>query len=208
VERRGRWCCCTRLPPDSCLRTAAVREYKQTANLCAEAGFVFKPMFIEARAGGMSKIVRGVLDWIAVQSAAAHHLEHRSAVSLRITQHISCILHRETARAILRPTGEATSTCRSLPSGWDVPQRVRGSRFVLRSPCCKILRVHLRGRCWGWCLRVWHMCVREVACVWGACVCVCVCACTCASVGAHVSAFNRACWRMRLHVRLQACSHA
>jgi hypothetical protein len=76
----------------------AKRDYKQTHRLCSEAGFLFVPMVVEAHAGGWSKTARGVLDWIAAQAAAIQH-EDPSRVSLKIAQRISCVLHRENARA-------------------------------------------------------------------------------------------------------------
>jgi hypothetical protein len=96
----------------------AKREYKQTNTLCSEAGFRFVPMVVEAHGGGFSKTVRGMIDWIAVQAAAIHH-ECPSKVSLKIAQRMSCILHRETARAILRRTAPTAAPDRAPPSGWD-----------------------------------------------------------------------------------------
>jgi hypothetical protein len=94
------------------------REYKQTNRLCSEAGFIFIPMVVEAHAGGWSKTARAVLDWIAAQAAAAQHGDP-STVSLKIAQRISCVLHRENARAILRRAPAAVLSGRAPPSGWD-----------------------------------------------------------------------------------------
>jgi hypothetical protein len=94
------------------------REYKQTHRLCSDAGFLFVPMVVEAHAGGWSKTARVVLDWIAAQGAAVHH-ENPSTVSLKIAQRISCVLHRENARAVLRRTPTVVSNSTTPPSGWD-----------------------------------------------------------------------------------------
>jgi hypothetical protein len=95
------------------------REYKQTQTLCSEAGFLFVPMVVEAHAGGLSKTARGVLDWIATQAAAVHH-ENPSTVSLKIAQRISCVLHRENARAVLKRTPGVVPNNMASPSGWDM----------------------------------------------------------------------------------------
>ena len=93
------------------------REYKQTASSCEAAGFGFIPLIFEALGGGFSSTARGVLSWVARQAAAAHNSEPGTE-SLRVAQRISCTLHRENARAILRrsqpPAAEETQ-----PSGWD-----------------------------------------------------------------------------------------
>jgi hypothetical protein len=99
----------------------AKRTYKDTDQLCSEAGFLFVPMVVEAHAGGWSKTARNMLDWIALQAAAAHH-EDPSAVSLRIAQRISCVLHRENARAVLRRTRELVASDMAPPSGWDAAE--------------------------------------------------------------------------------------
>jgi hypothetical protein len=52
------------------------------------------------------------------QAAAVHH-ESPSTVSLKIAQRISCVLHRENARAVLRRTPAVVSYNTSPPSGWD-----------------------------------------------------------------------------------------
>ena len=93
------------------------REYKNTAEICKEAGFCFMPMVIEAHGGGWSPTARRVLAWLARQGAAAN-LEAPAAVSLRIAQRTSCILQRENARAILRRTA-AEALAPAQPSGWD-----------------------------------------------------------------------------------------
>ena len=73
------------------------REYKDTAQLCNDAGFAFCPMVVEAHAGGWSPLTRAKFDWLARVQAASHH-EDPSVVSLRIAQRISCALQRERMR--------------------------------------------------------------------------------------------------------------
>jgi hypothetical protein len=79
------------------------REYLNTAQACEAAGFRFVPMVFEAHGGAWSPTARGILDWIAQQVAVVQH-EPAHTVSFRIAQRISCTLHRENARAILRRT--------------------------------------------------------------------------------------------------------
>ena len=93
------------------------REYKDTAQLCREAGFTFSPMVLEAHAGGWSPLTRHTFDWLAKAQAASQH-EDPSTVSLRIAQRISCTLQAENARAILQRTVGPSSAERP-PSGWD-----------------------------------------------------------------------------------------
>ena len=93
------------------------REYKDTAQLCLEAGFTFSPMVLEAHAGGWSPLTRHTFDWLAKAQAASQH-EDPSIVSLRIAQRISCTLQAENARAILQRTVGPSSAERP-PSGWD-----------------------------------------------------------------------------------------
>ena len=93
------------------------RWFKDTSQSCEASGFKFVPMVVEAHGGGWSPLARTTIDWISKQQALSLN-EDPSAVSLRIAQRISCTLHRENARAILRrsavPQGPAF-----LPSGWD-----------------------------------------------------------------------------------------
>ena len=58
-----------------------------------------------------------MFDWIS-KSQAINMFEDAASVSLRIAQRISCTLHKENARAILRRS--ATSAAPGvLPSGWE-----------------------------------------------------------------------------------------
>ena len=80
-------------------------------------GFKFIPLVLEAHGGGWSPLLRATVDYIARLQAASQY-EVSSMVSLKIAQCISCTLHRENARAILRRTA-GPSDSSSLPSGWD-----------------------------------------------------------------------------------------
>ena len=92
------------------------RDYKNTAQLCAEAGLCFAPMVMEAHSGGWSPAARGVLDWIAQQSAAANN-EDPATVSLRVSRRMSATLHRENMRAISKRSAEQAPA--GFDSGWD-----------------------------------------------------------------------------------------
>ncbi len=65
--------------------------------MCAQAGFKFVPMVMEAH-GAWSPAARRVLDWIAGELSATSG-ESRGVVCLRMAQRKSCILHRENAHA-------------------------------------------------------------------------------------------------------------
>jgi hypothetical protein len=92
------------------------REHLRTAAQCAAIGLRFTPVVFEGHAGGWSPRARGVVDWMARQGAAARGEPHGD-VSLRIAQRISCTLHREAARAVLRRTCEAAPRPRPGPWG-------------------------------------------------------------------------------------------
>ena len=93
------------------------REYKNTAQLCNDAGFAFSPVVFEAHAGGWSAFARAKFDRLAKAQAASQN-EDPSTVSLRIAQRISCALQRENARAILqRWVGIPDSS--HFPGGWE-----------------------------------------------------------------------------------------
>ena len=96
---------------------AMKRSFKDTAQMCESEGFVFTPMVLEAHSGGLSPTFRSAVDWIAKRQATCQH-EDPEFVSLKIAQRISCTLHRENARAILRTAG-APSASPFPPSGWE-----------------------------------------------------------------------------------------
>ena len=93
------------------------REYKNTAQLCNDAGFAFSPAVFEAHAVGWSPLARAKFDRLAKAQAASQN-EDPSTVSLRIAQRISCALQRENARAILQRSVEIPDSSH-LPEGWD-----------------------------------------------------------------------------------------
>ena len=93
------------------------RGFKGTADLCEAAGFKFVPLVVEAHGGGWSSSTRATVDFIANTQAACHH-DDVATVSLKIAQRISCTLHRENARAVLRRTAVPVAPS-FLPSGWD-----------------------------------------------------------------------------------------
>jgi len=93
------------------------RNFDSTEELCSAAGFRFVPIVFEAHGGGWSPMARGLVDWVARQSAARNQEEPGSA-SLRIAQRISCALQRENARAILARAGEPGAQ-QPLSADWD-----------------------------------------------------------------------------------------
>ena len=93
------------------------RNYSNTEELCSAAGFRFVPIIFEAHGGGWSPMARGLVDWVARQSAARNQEEPGSA-SLRIAQRISCALQRENARAVLSRVGDAGAQ-QPLSADWD-----------------------------------------------------------------------------------------
>lgn len=91
-------------------------DLEPTETLCLRRGFAFVPMVIEAHSGGWSKKARQVLDTIARHAASAQRRSH-DEVSLDIAQRLSCSLHRETARAVLRRL--AARDDQPEASAWD-----------------------------------------------------------------------------------------
>ena len=76
-------------------------------------------MVLEAHRGGWSPLLRKVFDWISKQQALVTN-EEQAVVSLRVAQRISCTLHRENARAILRRQAKLSDNTFQLNS-WDDP---------------------------------------------------------------------------------------
>ena len=72
-----------------------------TGEACAQAGFDFVPMVMEAHGGGWGAGARKVIGDIARCVATARNIDP-AAASLDIAQRISVALHRENARAILK----------------------------------------------------------------------------------------------------------
>ena len=79
----------------------AKETHLDTKRKCLEVGLTFTPVVFEAHGGGFGKAARRVLDCIANQQMLAGAWS-AEGVSLKIAQRISCTLHRETARAILK----------------------------------------------------------------------------------------------------------
>ena len=101
------------------------KTYKDTEKQCEAQGIEFKPMVVEAHAGGMPPHLRKVIERIAEETAPLHFQE-KEVVSLRIAQRISVSLQRETARAVLRR--QRTDFDDVPTSGWDaVPEEDRGA---------------------------------------------------------------------------------
>ena len=94
------------------------RSCKDTAASCEAAGFKFVPLVVEAHGGGWSPSTRATVDFISRTRSACQH-EDVASVSLRIAQRISCTLHKENARAVLRRAAVPAAPS-FLPSGWDV----------------------------------------------------------------------------------------
>ena len=90
------------------------RVFIDTASQCSRAGIHFCPLVIEAVGGGWSEALRSVVSWIASESNRNSSVGH-SDTSFKIAQRISCALHRENARAILKRAPEQTGPpCSSL----------------------------------------------------------------------------------------------
>ena len=81
------------------------RGFLDTASQCAKAGIHFCPLVIEAVGGGWSEALRSVVSWIASESGR-HSSSRLSDTSFKIAQRISCALHQENARAILKRVPE------------------------------------------------------------------------------------------------------
>ena len=77
-------------------------SYERTRQQCQDAGIDFCPVVVEAHSGALEKGARIVLHRIAKQACPEEsELAIHQAVE-RTTQHVSIILQRENARAVLR----------------------------------------------------------------------------------------------------------
>ena len=93
---------------------ARKNSFLDTASQCTKAGITFCPLVLEAVGGGWSDALRSVVAWIASESKRSGPTDGSDA-SFKIAQRISCTLHRENARAILKRAPEQLgSHCRSL----------------------------------------------------------------------------------------------
>ena len=104
-----------RTPQPSLVCSPLLRLAREdTASQCSHAGIHFCPLVLEAVGGGWSEALRSVVSWIASESNRNSSVSH-SDTSFKIAQRISCALHRENARAILKRAPEqAMSPCSSL----------------------------------------------------------------------------------------------
>ena len=84
---------------------ARKRTFLDTASQCLSAGITFCPLVIEAVGGGWSDALRSVVSWIASEGKR-NSSDGCSDASFKIAQRISCTLHRENARAILKRAPE------------------------------------------------------------------------------------------------------
>ena len=86
------------------------KEYKNTAQLCAETGFDFTPVVFEAHGGSWSLSARQLFDNVA-KAQRSLYKDAGECLSLRMAQRMSVTLHRESARAILRRSHEPVPAC-------------------------------------------------------------------------------------------------
>ena len=108
------FCALVRLRPILRLLRSRKKTFLNTASQCAQAGISFCPLVIEAVAGGWSDALRSDVYWITCESDRCSPVRGSDA-SFKIAQRISCALHRENARAILKRASEQTgSHCCSL----------------------------------------------------------------------------------------------
>ena len=80
-------------------------SFQNTASQVAALGATFRPLVLEACGGGWSPALREVIAWVSIESRALVGDTPRDG-SLRIAQRISCTLHRENARAVVRRAPE------------------------------------------------------------------------------------------------------
>jgi len=77
------------------------RQHQDTARQCAEQGFTFLPMVVEAHGGGWGREARRAFGVLAKRVADATG-EDAAVVADQQAQRLSVSLHRENARAVLR----------------------------------------------------------------------------------------------------------
>ena len=77
------------------------RSRKDTAAECQRQGLAFLPFVVEAHGGGLGLVARRVMAHIAKAGAAVEgeEVEWKAA---SVVRRISCSVHRENARAVLR----------------------------------------------------------------------------------------------------------
>ena len=97
------------------------KTYKDTAQQCTTVGFTFCPMVLEAHGGAWAPSARRVWDSIARRASSAWN-DGQESTSLKLAQRLSCSLHRESARAILRRLDEGDLAL--PPPAWDLEAQV------------------------------------------------------------------------------------
>ena len=81
-------------------------SYKDTTNSCQAEGMSFILMIMEASGGGWGPMARGVWSELAKSSAlATGELQTNTSSAIMLRQRLSMTLHRENARACIRPFG-------------------------------------------------------------------------------------------------------
>ena len=109
--------------------------FQDTASRVATRGATFCPLVLEACGGGWSQAFRSVVAWISSESRASrgHASDAPRDISFRIAQRISCTLHRENARAILRRSPDPVGgSSLPLPPSSSFPL---SSSFWWVAPC-------------------------------------------------------------------------
>ena len=94
------------------------RQFQNTAASCNDRNIEFLPFVVEAHGGGLGPVARKVCASIA-QAAAARSGEEVTHQAASLLRRITCSLHRENARAVLRrlPGAQPLPT-RCSPSAW------------------------------------------------------------------------------------------
>ena len=90
------------------------RAFQDTEEKCHAAGFSFLPLVFEAHGGGWGTQTRRTLGFLGQQLSATGEW-CREGAPLRLAQRVSCSLHRETARAILRRLAPADTDAAVTP---------------------------------------------------------------------------------------------
>ena len=86
-------------------------SFQNTASQVAALGATFRPLVLEACGEEWSPALPEVVAWVSTESRVTLGLAGDTPrdVSLRISQRISCTLHRENARAVLRRAPETVN---------------------------------------------------------------------------------------------------
>ena len=81
--------------------TSLQESHMDTAAQCKQQGLSFLPFIIEGHGGGWSAKARRLVDKVG-RAMACRDLELKGRGPLTLAQRLSCVVHREGARAILR----------------------------------------------------------------------------------------------------------